>query len=69
MAKLRGTASPAPCWWCSRQLHGWKGWAATVDGNAVVFHHDCLSEAVEDEDLRGRIEPDERFRSARLSLA
>lgn len=68
MAKLHGTASPAPCWWCSRQLRGWKGWGAKVDGDEVVFHRDCLSEAIEDEDFRGRIEPDERFRSDGLSL-
>lgn len=64
MARLRGTSSKAPCWWCSRQLLGWKGWAAKVDGNVVVFHHDCLSVAVEDPDFRGRIETDERFRAS-----
>ena len=52
---LKGEKSPAPCWWCSRRLHGSRGVLATVDGNGVIFHGACLRIAEKDPDIGHRI--------------
>jgi hypothetical protein len=52
--------SPAPCWWCSRQLRGWRGWRARVDD--VVVHVGCMREMLRDEDFRGRVAPGDGWR-------
>ncbi len=53
---LTGRRMKAPCWYCSKKLHGGNGAVVKVDGNPVAMHHECAEFALEDEDLKGRVE-------------
>lgn len=52
---LTGVKDSRPCWFCSRQLRGFHGVVAYVDGNEVVAHRTCLRDAEVDEDYAGRL--------------
>lgn len=48
--------SPSPCFFCSAKLYGGRGVELRFDGRIVYAHRECLVEAAEDDDYRGRID-------------
>lgn len=55
--KLTGQKMAAPCWWCSRALHGGRGVTAKVDGNEVALHAACKADLLTDPDFGSRVSP------------